>query len=49
MVNALLGPAAPKDIKPVESSVGVLIPDCCSSIDTALEQSSPSYAEPEIN
>jgi len=32
----------------VESSVGVLTPDCCSSIETELEQSSPSYSVPEM-
>jgi hypothetical protein len=36
-------------MKPDESSVGVLTPDCWSNIETALEQSNPSYAVPATN
>ena len=42
IVNCCPGPAAPKLMNPVESRVGVFTPDTWSSIETALEQSSPS-------
>jgi hypothetical protein len=49
IVNCRPGPASPKLINPVESKVGVFTPDSWSNIETALEQSSPSNAEPETN